>query len=1048
MSWDFTGRMYLGNALVSETGEDDEGLVSLDDWLANDALPHNLPFKKLLDKFSANLDANDNADIVDSNTEGTIDCPAYETLSNCKYYLPSEINIPDHNNLKLLHGNVRSLRNKFDNFVTFLTSINCKFDIIGVSETWLVDDIMELYGLPDYNIAYSNRADKRGGGIAFYINNKLQFKERDDLSINNNDLVSKFIEINTHNNNKNIIIGLIYRSPNAHPDDYFHYFSELSSKLSACHNKTIVLMGDFNFDLLKLGLDNIVNTFIDYKISQFLYPLISLPTRITDTSQTLIDNIFCNNIKASNSGCIYSDISDHSFIFGTINFYHSNIIEKAKFNYYRNTNEETIMEFRQTLGNENSFARVFQESNLENKIHKFTSTFNSITDNCFSILKRSKKKTRKQPWLTKAVHNSINTKNNLYKKFKCNPNTTTETTYKTFKNKLEHIKRIAKRNYFALELMKYKAKPQKMWQTIKTIINKNIVKASAPEAIMHNSELTTDKVKIANSFNNYFASVGPSLNEDLPPSTRNVLEFMKPSLDCSIFLNPVDEIEVQKIIKLLNNNSEFSHDIRVKFLKMGSTEVAKVLAHIINTILSTGIFPDSLKLAYVTPIFKNGERTFTSNYRPISVLPILSKVVEKCIFNRLINFIEKYYILSDNQFGFRQSYSTGLALLDYHDNITKLLDDKKFVLSIFIDLKKAFDTINHKILIKKLEHYGIRGLCLNLIENYLQDRKQIVKLSYLKDPTIYSDIQPITCGVPQGSVLGPLLFLIYINDMPNISMNCNFTLFADDTTVTASNKNLKDLQLVINSELKTLYKWLITNRLTLNMEKTKYILFTPKNKKINQYVTIKMNNRIIDNVEHIKFLGIIIDNKLSWQPYVRYLTTKLAKSISILIKLKGVVTRKTMINMYYSYVYPLLTYGVTLWGNTYKSNIKKIFYLQKFALRVINEVPYLTSTNNLFKKCKILKLHDVISLETLKIIYKHKLGLLPKKFKKLFLINTSSTRQAGLFLIPKHRTNYRAFSIKILAAKLYNSYHELHNKRFRSVKSFTKFFTTMTINKY
>ncbi len=272
---------------------------------------------------------------------------ASKTLSNCKYYLPSEVSLTT-NNIKLIHCNARSLKSKFDKFLTLLTSLSCQFDILGISETWLSDNIMSDFNIPGYNIVFNNRQNSRGGGVAMYIADKINYKQRQDLEINNDAITSKFIEVSSKNC-KNIIIGLIYRTPQSNPNLYFDYFLDISSQLIIDHKKIVFLMGDFNIDLLKLNEDSNVNKFIDIKLTNFLYPLISIPTRITSSSSTLIDNMFCNNVNGCISGCIYSDFSDHSLIFSTIEFKCSTMFKIQKSHSYRKINDDNLLCFKQKL---------------------------------------------------------------------------------------------------------------------------------------------------------------------------------------------------------------------------------------------------------------------------------------------------------------------------------------------------------------------------------------------------------------------------------------------------------------------------------------------------------------------------------------------------------------------------------------------------------------------------------------------------------------------------------------------------------------------------
>ena len=294
-----------------------------------------------------------------------------------------------------------------------------------------------------------------------------------------------------------------------------------------------------------------------------------------------------------------------------------------------------------------------------------------------------------------------------------------------------------------------------------------------------------------------------------------------------------------------------------------------------NLSFYVGMFPSKLKVGKVSPLQKKGSCNNPSNYRPISILSVFSKIFEKLMHQRLYKFLESFEILYPLQFGFREKHSTSHALLSLTESIKQSIDSGKVGCGIFLDLQKAFDTVNHKILLDKLEHYGIRGNALKWFQSYLSGRTQYVTVNgHVSDPL------PITCGVPQGSVLGPLLFLIYVNDLPNVSKVMQFYLFADDTSIYFDSDNLFNLQKIVNRELKKVRKWLEANRLALNIDKTNYVIFhSPTNN-----VRIKLGSKPISRVNSIKYLGVLIDSTLSWKPHIVELSKKLARTSGIFTK--------------------------------------------------------------------------------------------------------------------------------------------------------------------
>ena len=339
-------------------------------------------------------------------------------------------------------------------------------------------------------------------------------------------------------------------------------------------------------------------------------------------------------------------------------------------------------------------------------------------------------------------------------------------------------------------------------------------------------------------------------------------QFLKFRNQINFVIAHVSNEEIVEIIKSLENKSTGPSSIPLKMLSVIPDLIILPLAYIINMSFLTGEYPDMLKIVKVIPIHKGGSTQDINNYRPISLLSIFDKIIEKLVHKRLYNFLLEHNILYQSQFGFRKNNTTVYALAQITGMIKVSIDNGKFGCGIFVDLRKAFDTVNHEILLSKLEHYGIRDSMLNWFRSYLTDCKQFVTINGNS-----SELLNNNCGVPQGSVLGPLLFLLYINDLPNISRVLNFYLFADDTNIYYESKSLIDLERTINKELRKLYIWLNINRLSLNIDKTNFVIFHPFNKPSKHNVTIKINNKAINEKESIKYLGVIVDSKLETTYY-------------------------------------------------------------------------------------------------------------------------------------------------------------------------------------
>ena len=356
----------------------------------------------------------------------------------------------------------------------------------------------------------------------------------------------------------------------------------------------------------------------------------------------------------------------------------------------------------------------------------------------------------------------------------------------------------------------------------------------------------------------------------------------------SLFLNGVTKEEVIKEVKNLKSKQSCGFDgINMYTVKMVIDEIALPITHICNKSFEHGVFPSKLKICKIIPIYKNGDKQLFTNYRPVSLLPQFSKIVEKLFNKRLMDFVDKNELLYNGQYGFRHNMSTSLALLQLTEDITTQMDEANYTIGIFIDLKKAFDTIDHEILIKTLEYYGIRGIASKWLKSYLADRSQVVSIN-----NEVSDSIKLRCGVPQGFILGPSLFLLYINDIYKVSNLMNFILFAVDTNLFCSGRNLQSLCEIVSKELNKLHVWFQVNKLSLNISKTNYMLFS--NKMIESVPKISINNEDIEHVYSSKFLGVQVDCKFSWKCHVQYIRSKLAKNAGVLRKLKYLLDKEVL----------------------------------------------------------------------------------------------------------------------------------------------------------
>jgi exonuclease III len=758
--------------------------------------------------------------LFESNTDSHINTPMQEVdpdynvniyrdnisdmLNVCDYYMDdcftSKSKRFNTNDFSLYHINVRSLPAHFNEFNCNLRNLVLPFKVIGVCETWLSQNNSDLFKLDKYNHVHRPRG-QRGGGVSLYIHESVTFTVADNFcSYLDNFAESVFVEIDksVFSSTANIIVGEIYKPPNVSLIDFNACIEtllvELSRKKYLCY-----IMGDFNINLLNVDIHSPSNAFLNCMISNSFVPLITRPTRLTSHSATLIDNIFTNAVQkvsldVSMSGILNQQISDHFPVFYLCKMNCKNTLKETVV-YKQMTSAENINKFKQMLSTQNWNGIL-----SNNDVNIATKEFLDLISRCYKLcipFKKCTLKSNHKPWITQCLLNSIKRKNRLYKTYIKNPSQLTRSRFVMYRNKLNHLLRISEKKYFNDKLCKYNNDVRKSWSVINEILDCNNVHNKLPDTLETEQGTIIGQKNIANSFNKFFSSIGCDLAKGIRTSSSDPLSLMQNPIINNFQPQPVSEQELAKIFSSLRNSAAGYDEIRPSVLKSVFDQIQCPLKYLINMSFEKGIFPDQLKESLITPIHKQGNRKQLNNYRPISVLSVFSKIYEKLMYNQLYKYLIDNNILYLHQYGFQQGYSTDHALITVTDNILSAFNNKEQVLGLFMDMKKAFDTIDHAILINKLEHYGIRNLALAWFKSYLHERPQRVKYSN----QILSDYELMKCGVPQGSTLGPLLFLLYLNDLPLVSNVIKFVMFADDTNAFLRGNNLTAMINSFNTEL-------------------------------------------------------------------------------------------------------------------------------------------------------------------------------------------------------------------------------------------------------
>ena len=552
----------------------------------------------------------------------------------------------------------------------------------------------------------------------------------------------------------------------------------------------------------------------------------------------------------------------------------------------------------------------------------------------------------------------------------------------------KHIN-IAKIKYRKSYFEKHKDDSRKQWQMINELLGRKRKTSRISKLTDCDGNITNTPVSMANSFNDYFSNIASNLKSTIFESEgRNGDEnyhqtYLKNSVSNTLFLKVVEANEVYDVIRNFKNKS--TRDTKISSLKLANTSYnfTSTLASIINKSFQEGVFPEQMKLARVTPIHKEGPKTNVGNYRPISLLNSFSKIYEKLMHNRLMEFFESNNSLYENQYGFRPGRSCEHALFNAQNILLESLSKRQVSLLLLIDFSKAFDMIEHQILLDKLKHYGIRGPALKWLESYLSNRKQFVSLNGSE-----SSISDMDYGVPQGSILGPLLFIIYINDIPNIAQFAKFILYADDANIILTANTIDEINGQLEKLIFNLKQWVNCNGLALNLKKTKYMIFSrARNTELPQPLII--SGTPIERMHEAKFLGVIVDESLNWARHVKTIQSKMARYVGIMYKIKKYLPLQARIQIYRSLVQSHVNYCSLVWGFSSKSNIETLFVKQKKGLRGVipgfinykykdGKIP--GHTKQFFSEYKILTIHSIIVLNTLIFMQKtiNYPSLLPK----------------------------------------------------------------------
>ena len=904
--------------------------------------------------------------------------------------------------------NIRSLANKFDDLQVYLTRAGqFSFTVVALQEIWSVG---RDFDLPGYQVLEFNTRDKGhlvrnrncGGGVGLFIKSGLNYEL---LSFRDEYLEGVYESIwalVTLNDNSRRIIGNIYR-PNTAPKGNLSRATEIHLNIidqiktdKRLKGVKIVLVSDFNANLLNFSTHNETGLYVDQQMTRGLLPMITKPTRLYHNSATLIDNIFVSPVKNPVlAGVLVSDISDHLATF-FVEELGSSLPEVNEI-LSRKVNSKTMDTF------ETELAKVkwehLPDNDAETYFGSFFDTLSAKIDLSFPLKKLPPRKVKPDPpWFSPALKVSCKVKNKLYRKFMEKKSQVAKVKYKTYLREYKNLINAAKRNYYGSLISTYKNNTKKVWEIVREAVG--IVKkrqGKFPDYFLVGNKSAggkefmtrvSDKKVIADGFNKFYSKIGPNLSQKIAeknPHLEDSKEHLKniPRLSSNFSLCTVNTATVQYFIdKLKNKSSSGTDGLSNKVLKRVSGVLLNPLQKLINLSLSSGMVPSQLKLAKVIPLYKGadaGSKYEFTNYRPIAILNTLSKVLEKVVEYQLRQYFRQNNLFYSAQYGFIPSRSTSHALLDLTSYVHDGVDDGSKVLGIFIDLAKAFDTLNFDVLLEKLERYGVCGTSLNWFKSYLTGRKQRVVLPC---GTTSIDCE-VETGVPQGSVLGPLLFIIYINDLPRSVPLLKVLLFADDTSALYRSKNEQELFSTMNSQLGLLERYFALNKLSLNVRKTRAMGFLPKGSHFH-YHDLFLDGQPIQwccspgaSEKYFKFLGVLIDDKLTFQHHITRLYGKLCSASYAVASSAKVLPRQTSINVYRALYESNLMYCASTWAGTQSKFLKQILGHQTKVLKSLFSLPRASHVSPALKRNKILKTCDILSREQIMVVHSMKMKILP-----------------------------------------------------------------------
>ena len=867
------------------------------------------------------------------------------------------------------HLNCRSIYNKIDLINHLVHETESRMHVLGLSETWLTNNIPDSFiNIDGYDIIRLDRSwshnnsivSKKGGGVMMYIRDSVSWSDENVLFLNRSEnfLEIQWIEV-INENCKNFIIANTYRPPDGSLTDFQDFMEAALNSVDLLKNELFII-GDLNLDFL----DNKVAGVKELKLlfKQFgLMQLIKEPTRYSPIRNSCLDLICTNSNNIAKAQVCDINISDHEMVLMTrrhVKFKDkkTSFIGRSYVNYNKERfiNELINMDWNPI---ESSDDPIFSWDFFINRI--------KILMDQTCPLKRFKVKVTNKPWITHELIEQIKDKDRALRKAKKSKSQDDWVRARRMRNSCHKAVRNAKANFIKNEINNHTGDPKKFWDNISSILPSNSNSSTYIKLKDQISNEIISEQKTSEYINDFFSDVGDKLASKLTDPwfyNGTTSDIILPN--CQTTLE-----EVTALVKEIDicKSSSISY-LSSKVIKDAFTALPHVLLRIFNSSLATGVVPDSWKHATIIPLKKCGNSNDVNNLRPISLLPIQGKILEKIVHNRIMEHLELNGLLDHNQGGFRANHSTTGTISKFTDKIYHGMNKGEITVATFIDLKKAFDTVNHKILLEKLDNLGVRDRNLKWIDNYLTSRSQSTLAN-----GIISTSRIISCGVPQGSVLGPLLFLIYVNDLSSVLTNSGHYLYADDTVIFRSGSNIQTTVNLLQTDLNSFGSWCKANKLTINTKKSNYVIYGTKQKLSRiRYTAPNLQGDILQRTPSYKYLGVHIDSHLNFNVHIDNCCKIVSHKLYLLSKIRHCINEDACICIYKTMIVPLFDYGDVIYSGSSDKNLSRLQKLQNRGLRICLDVREHISRIQLHQACTTLPLKLRRNFNLRKFMFKQK----------------------------------------------------------------------------